>query len=76
MKCDKSVLNIRAGSHLLRRAEKHSDLALAGLLEQFFLLHIGICFVDKADFAFGDTTLYELLSDVVIHRKCAVILWR
>ena len=34
MKCDKSVLNIRAGSHLLRRAEKHSDLAFTGLLEQ------------------------------------------
>ena len=76
MKCDKSVLNIRASSHLLRRTEKHSDLAFTGLLEQFFFLHIGICFVDKADFAFGDTTLYELLSDVVIYRECAVVFWR
>ena len=75
VKCDKSVLNIRAGSHLLCRTKQDSDLAFAGLLEQFFFLHIGVRFVDKAYLAFGDTTLNELFSDVVIHRECAVILW-
>mgnify|MGYP001179361507 CR=1 FL=1 len=69
------ALNIRTGTHLLCGTHQHSDLSFTNFLKQFFLFHIGFCFVDKSDFAFGNTSLYELFSDVVVDRKCSVILW-
>jgi len=76
VKCNKFVLHVRPGTHLLSRAKKHPDFSLAGLLKQFFFLHIRIGFVYELHFTFRNTSLNQLLSDVVIDGKCAVILRR
>ena len=63
------ILTVGASAHLLGGTQKHTNLALANLLEQLLLLDFCVSLVDKTDFLGRDTTLYQLLSYVGVNRE-------
>ena len=75
VKCNESLLHIRAGSHLEGGTHKHSYLSTANLCKEFFLLCVGICRVNESDLLGRYSTLNELVSDVIVNIETAIILW-
>ena len=66
------LLHIRAGSHLLRRTDKHSDLTVSHLAEQFLFLRFGICRMDIGNFLFRNTFRYQLVAQIIIDIESTV----
>ena len=71
--CGKFVLHIRTGSHLCGASHQDTDITSANLLKEFKFLCFGVRFVYKLDFLGGYSTLYELLTNIIIHGKIAVV---
>ena len=71
--CGKFILHICAGSHLSGAAHKDTDITFANFFEQLQLLCFGVRFVNEFYFLGGYPTLYEFLTNVIIHGEIAVV---
>ena len=69
-----TLLHVCTRTHFEGRADKDTDLTSAHLAEQFFLLRIRICRMDKCDFLGRYAALYELRANIVVHVEVAVVL--
>ena len=65
MERHKPVLHIGASAHFGGAAQQDAHLPSANLGKQFFLLHLGLGFVDKSNLLGGHSLGDELLADVL-----------
>ncbi len=72
MQGNQPFLHVRPRPHLLRAAEKNTNLARAHITEQRQLGNIGIVVLNEGDFRAGDAELFQLLRHVIIDGKAPV----
>jgi hypothetical protein len=77
MQGDQPFLHIRPRTHLLRAAEKHTNLARAHITKQRQLGSIRIVILNEGDFVAGNSQPFQLLRRVVIDGETpGLSVWR
>ena len=72
---DEPVLHICTCAHLLCTAEQDTNLAIPDFREQFLLLCLAVCVMDKCDLVLRDTSGNQFPFNIGIYVERTVILW-